>query len=467
MRLGDIETIAASRTPIRRLRIALIGDCAVVDTASGTASGTAPDTASGTASGTASDSAPCTAPAVEQGIHLVQLAHELARAGHAVDIFTRRVTPGPHQLAQLGKGIRLIRIPAGPPGLVCADLRPDRIDAFSDAFSRCVARFVRRQPGRYDIAHAYFFMAGMVARHLKDALGLPFVLTLHAPGRAQQRARLAGEALALARARIEGELVRAADRIIAESPQERSDLRQLHGEGCGMPGSRIELVPRGFSPAELWPVPMPEARARLGLEPGRFIVLQLGRIAPRKGVDTVIHGLAMLRHRHGIGAQLLVVGGEAGVASDHTGPELARLRNFATGLGIAAQVRFTGQRPRATLRDYYSAAEVFACTPWYEPFGITPIEAMACARPVVGSEVGGIKSTIDDGVTGFLVPSRDPEALAERLARLHRHPELARAMGEAGRRRACEHATWHQLAAQLHAIYADVVQENLLATHPT
>jgi glycosyltransferase involved in cell wall biosynthesis len=120
-------------------------------------------------------------------------------------------------------------------------------------------------------------------------------------------------------------------------------------------------------------------------------------------------------------------------------------------------VRFDGQQPRHLLRDYYSAADVFASTPWYEPFGITPVEAMACACPVIGSEVGGIKSTVSDGHTGFLVPSRDPAALAERLARLQRHPALARAMGEAGRRRACEHYTWRQVAGQLSAIYAEVL----------
>jgi glycosyltransferase involved in cell wall biosynthesis len=210
---------------------------------------------------------------------------------------------------------------------------------------------------------------------------------------------------------------------------------------------------------------MLEARARLGLDDGRFIVLQLGRMVPRKGVDTVIQGVAMLRHRYGVDAQLLVVGGDIsgqGGTSGGDGLELARLRSVAADLGIAAHVRFTGQQPRAVLRDYYCAANVFASTPWYEPFGITPVEAMACARPVIGAEVGGIKSTVNDSVTGFLIPSRDPAALADRLARLHRHPELARAMGEAGRRRACEHYTWRHVASQLAAIYADVLD----ATRP-
>lgn len=136
-----------------------------------------------------------------------------------------------------------------------------------------------------------------------------------------------------------------------------------------------------------------------------------------------------------------------------------RLRLLARQLGIEPHVRFVGQQPRAALRHWFSAADVFATTPWYEPFGITPVEAMACARPVIGAEVGGIKSTVVDGVTGFLVPSRDPRALAERLAVLQADPALARRMGEQGLRRAYRHYTWRAVAQQAAAIYAAVLDE--------
>ncbi|WP_229440705.1 glycosyltransferase [Massilia sp. BSC265] len=406
-----------------------------------------------------------------QNVYVAQLACELARAGHLVDVFTRRDAPEQSQVVHWSDNIRVIHVPAGPPRHVPKEQMLPHIDAFS----RYVARFARRQPAAYDIVHANFFMSGMVAQHLKEALGLPFVITFHALGRVRRLAQGTADTFPVERMRIEAALMRTADRIIAECPQDRYDMERLYGA----PLSRIAITPCGFSPDELWPVPMLEARARLGLEEGRFIVLQLGRMVPRKGVDTVIQGVAMLRNRYGVDAQLLVVGGDLGGhpgghlrgrlnghLGGHTGGgdglELARLRSVAADLGIAAHVRFTGQQPRAVLRDYYSAANVFASTPWYEPFGITPVEAMACARPVVGAEVGGIKSTVSDSVTGFLIPSRDPAALADRLARLHRHPELARAMGEAGRRRACEHYTWRHVATQLAAIYADVLD----ATRP-
>lgn len=386
-----------------------------------------------------------------QSVYVAQLARELGRAGHLVDVFTRRDAAGQQPVVQWTDNIRVIHVPAGPRHHVS---REELLPHVED-FTRYVTRFVRRQRGDYDLVHANFFTSGMVAQHLKATLGLPFVITFHALGRVRRRAQGSADAFPIARMRIEATLMRAADRVIAECPQDRLDMERLYGA----PLSRIAIAPCGFAPDELWPLPMLDARTRLGLDPGRFIVLQLGRMVPRKGVDTVIQGIAMLRHRHEVDAQLLVVGDGDG----DDGLELARLRSLATDLGIGAHVRFDGRQPRQLLRDYYAAANVFASTPWYEPFGITPVEAMACARPVVGSEVGGIKSTVRDGQTGYLVPSRDPAALAERLARLHRHPSLARTMGEAGRRRACEHYTWRQVAAQLSAIYADVLDAKRLA----
>jgi glycosyltransferase involved in cell wall biosynthesis len=302
-------------------------------------------------------------------------------------------------------------------------------------------------------------MSGMVAQHLKQVLGIPFVITFHALGHVRRLAQGAADAFPPVRVRIESMLMRQADRIIAECPQDQQDMEQLYGARPG----RIEVTPCGFDPEELWPVPMPEARARLGLSPHRFVVLQLGRMVPRKGVDTVIQGVAMLRKTHGVDAELLVVGGDHDRPHGRDNPEMARLRALAVQLGIGEHVRFTGQKARNELGDYYGAANVFVTTPWYEPFGITPVEAMACARPVVGSEVGGIKSTVLDGVTGFLIPSRDPQAVADRLAALHRDPSLAQRMGDEGMRRAYQHYTWRTVAQQAAAIYAAVLEESRTA----
>jgi len=407
------------------------------------------------------------------GPHLdvARLAGELARAGHTVDVFTRCDDPGQRQVEHWTDGVRIVHVPAGPACVLPAEALAPHVDAFA----RFITRFMRRQPDGYDIVHGACLLAGMVARQVTQSLGLPFVLTVGAPDRVRRDDH--GTADAFARLRGEAELVRAANRLVAACPQDRHELERLYGA----PLAPVAVVPHGFAPDELWPVSRQEARRRLGLDQARFTVLQLGHMAPRRGFDTVIQGVAMLRRGHGVDAQLLVVGGKAtcnpgvaggelGASSTMTMPgedlELARLRAIAADLGIAAHVYFGGRQPRTALRDYYGAADVFASTPWYHPCGIAPLEAMACARPVIASEVGGIGSTVIDGLTGYLIPSRDPEALAERLARLQRHPGLARTMGDAGRRRACEHYTWRHVATQLAAVYADVLHDTRTARPP-
>jgi glycosyltransferase involved in cell wall biosynthesis len=385
-----------------------------------------------------------------QNVYVAHLARELALAGHLVDVFTRRDDVKQKQLVRWRENLRVINVPAGPAHYVPKEQMLPHIPSFA----RFTARFARHQPVPYDIVHANFFMSGMVARHLKQALGLPFVITFHALGRVRRLAQGTADAFPAARTRIESGLLRLADRIIAECQQDWQDMERLYGAR----GERIAIAPCGFDPDELWPMPRDEARAALALDPDRFTVLQLGRMVPRKGVDTVIEAVAQLRAAYGIDAGLLVVGGDA-QPGGRDGAELARLRALADNLGIAGHVRFACQQPRAALRLWYGAADVFATTPWYEPFGITPVEAMACARPVVGADVGGIKSTVVDGSTGFLVPARDPRALAARLARLQRDPPLARAMGEAGLRRAYHHYTWRTVSQQVAAIYAAVLAE--------
>ncbi|MDB5933708.1 MAG: glycosyl transferase family 1 [Massilia sp.] len=394
-----------------------------------------------------------------QNVYVACLARELARSGYLVDIFTRRDAIGQRQLVQWRDNIRVIHVPAGPAHFV----PKEQMLPYMDAFARFVTRFARRQGEPYDIVHANFFMSGMVARHLKQVLGIPFVITFHALGHVRRLAQGDADAFPPARLQIEAALMREADRIIAECPQDRQDMEQLYG---AQP-ERIALVPCGFDPRELWPLPTQLARAKLGLQQEKFIVLQLGRMVPRKGVDNVIRSLALLRSRHDIDAQLLVVGGEPDQHADASTPEGARLRALAAGLGVAAHVLFTGRKERAELRYYYGAADAFVTTPWYEPFGITPVEAMACARPVIGADVGGIKSTVIDGETGFLVPARDPQAVARRLAVLHDNPAMARVMGDRGLRRAYRHFTWRTVAEQAVAIYTAALADAARRTAAT
>jgi glycosyltransferase involved in cell wall biosynthesis len=157
---------------------------------------------------------------------------------------------------------------------------------------------------------------------------------------------------------------------------------------------------------------------------------------------------------------LLLVGGETSDPDPAATPEIGALQRLAADLGIADRVRFTGKRQPDELRDYYSAGDVAVTTPWYEPFGLTPLEGMACGRPVIGSAVGGITFTIQHGVTGFLVPPRDPAALAARLYQLWERPDLRDRMGRAARARVEREFTWRTVARRTAALYQTLLTTN-------
>ncbi|MGE5652051.1 glycosyltransferase family 1 protein [Noviherbaspirillum sp. UKPF54] len=382
-----------------------------------------------------------------QNVYVAQLAKHLARLGYEVDIFTRRDCTDQEAVTDWSPGVRVIHVPAGPAHFI----PKEAMLPYMEQFGRFVIRFARRQKIPYDLMHANFFMSGMVAQQVKHILGIPFVMTFHALGRVRRLNQKDADAFPDIRFDIEERLMQDADCILAECPQDQQDMETLYGA----PRERIDVVPCGFDPDEFWPVTL-DARQQLGIGRNEFVVLQLGRIVPRKGIDNVIRAAAILQQQHEVPVRLLVVGGNSELPDPIATPELGRLMLLAEELGIADAVTFTGQRQRAQLRYYYSAANVFVTTPWYEPFGITPVEAMACGTPVVGTAVGGIKTTVVDGETGYLVPPNDPQALAERLLWLQRHPHIAQRLGWAGMRRAYQQFTWRTVATRIADVYERV-----------
>jgi len=377
-----------------------------------------------------------------QNIYVAHVARCLVDEGHAVDVFTRRDDPTQAPVTYVNPRLRVLHIPAGPPQFVPEEALLQWMPDFAAACERlCDAGL------HYDVVHANFFLSGWVALQLKRRLGLPFVISFHALGLVRLEGQDEGDTFPPERVAIERELVSEADAIVVACPQDRADLIRLYGADP----AKMTMVPCGFAPDEFAPMNRELARRELGLEPDAFIVLQVGRIEPREGIDNVLH--AMARLPRDVKPRLLVVGGDADPADEQKTPEIGRLRSIAERLGIADIVRFVGRKPRCDLRAYYAAANVFVSTPRHEPFGITALEAMACGTPVVGSAVGGIRYAVLDGLTGYLVPPNEPAALAEHLAYVQAHPALARALGLAAIRRAHALFTWDQVTHQLITTY--------------
>jgi D-inositol-3-phosphate glycosyltransferase len=383
-----------------------------------------------------------------QNVYVAQVARHLTRLGYRVDVFTRCDNPGLETVVDLGGGLRVIHVLAGPARYVAKeDMLP-----FMGEFAEGMQRFMRLH-GSYDLLHANFFMSGLVAAQLKRQLGIPFAVTFHALGKVRLMHQGGVDRFPRERPALEAHVMSQADAIIAECPQDELDHRQLYDADP----AKIRVAPCGFDSREFWPIRKAVARRHLNLPVEGPLVVHIGRMVPRKGVDTAIEGLARLVRRHGIAARMLVVGGESDEPDPRLTPEIRRLQQVAEQEGVADCVTFTGRRGRQLLRFYYSAADVFITTPWYEPFGITPVEAMACGTPVIGSNVGGIKYTVQHCRTGFLVPPNDPDAIGRRLAKLFRRPEMLTRMQAASLQRANRLFTWQRVTSQIAAIYEEVL----------
>ncbi|HEU4527999.1 MAG TPA: glycosyltransferase [Actinomycetota bacterium] len=384
-----------------------------------------------------------------QNVYVGQLARHLARIGHDVDVFTRRDRQDLPPVAEWLDGVRIVHVPAGPPH----PIRKEELLPWMPRFAAYMRQFIERRGNPYDILHANFWMSGLVAAELKRSTGVPYVVTFHALGRVRRLHLGEDDGFPDERFGIEERVIADADQVVAECPQDEEDLIRLYGADP----TRITVIPAGFDPAELSPMGSELARATLGLPPRERIVLHLGRIVPRKGVEDVIRAFARLVDRHRVAARLYVAGGDAEAPHHLQTPEVRRLRSIAHEEGVDELVTFLGPVRRDQLKLLYGAADVFVTTPWYEPFGITPLEAMACGTPVIGSNVGGVKFSVRDGETGYLVPPRDPDATAERLARLLSDDRLLALFRRQAIRRANDLFTWRKVASDVAALYERVL----------
>jgi glycosyltransferase involved in cell wall biosynthesis len=386
-----------------------------------------------------------------QNIYVREVARELSYNGYQVDIYTRRDDAALPQIVDLFQNVRVIHADAGPPVFVPKeDLMPHM-----EEFTSFMIKFIRAHKISYELVHANFWMSGMVAQGIKAKFSIPYVITFHALGLVRALFQKEADKFPKERSSIERSIMHFADQIIAECPQDEEDMIKLYHA----PEKKIEVIPCGFNPDEFHPLSKKESRVNLGLPLNEHILLQLGRMVPRKGIDNVIRAIKHIPESL-LPVRLLIVGGDLNCDSGPCAPELKRLKSIAAEEGVSDQVVFTGPKPHSALKHYYSASDIFISTPWYEPFGITPIESMACGTPVIGSDVGGIKFTVADGVTGFLVPPKSPEILASRIAEILTDKVLANSMSEAAIRRANKHFTWERVAYHLKRTYQKALNQS-------
>jgi glycosyltransferase involved in cell wall biosynthesis len=378
-----------------------------------------------------------------QNIYVAELAIHLSKLGYEIDIYTRWEDATLAQVVYWLPGIRVIHAQAGP----IEYLPKEELLQYMPEFRESMLNFMANQHISYRLIHANFWMSGLVALEIKERLNIPFAITFHALGHVRKIYQKEDDKFPSCRMDIEEEIAKQADAVIAECPQDMEDLINYYHA----PVDKISIVPCGFSKEEFEPIDKEIARAILNLDRDEKLILQLGRMVPRKGIDNVIRAMSELKLDSP--ARLLIVGGDSDEPNPETNTELARLMRIAEEGKVSDQVSFTGRKGRHLLKYYYSAADVFITTPWYEPFGITPLEAMACATPVIGSNVGGIKYSVADNETGFLVPPNNPEELAEKMRLLLTNETMLKTMKAKALERVNTYFTWAQVAQKISTVY--------------
>ncbi len=381
-----------------------------------------------------------------QNVHVAALALGLGALGHQVRVYTRRDSIDLPERVELGPGAEVVHVPAGP----AERIAKDEMLPFMRIFGRWMARTWVRD-GIPHLVHSHFWMSGIAALEAATTVDVPVVHTFHALGTVKRRHQGRRDSSPAQRLRTEALIGRSVNRIIATCTDEIDELDRM-----GVPIDAISVVPCGVDTALFTPLGSPPTGrlphpALVGATRSGPTLLSVGRLVERKGVDTVIEALAELPD-----VRLVIAGGpdRAALATD---PEALRLRRRAAELGVAERVQLLGSVPHEALPGLIRSSDVVVCTPWYEPFGIVPIEAAACGTPVVGAAVGGLLDTIVDGSTGTLVPPKDAPATAAAVRDLLADEPRRRAYGRAARRRAVSLYDWSSVGAATDRVYSAVV----------
>jgi D-inositol-3-phosphate glycosyltransferase len=381
--------------------------------------------------------------------------HEVASAfndrGISTDIFTRCQSIDDPEVETLAPLSRVIYVPVG--------LGLDKYQLFNElpAFANYVHWFADREELSYDLLFSHYWLSGVVACLLRPGMGAGWAHVAHTLGLVKNQTLAAGaRPEPEQRIRVEREIASQADLLIASTEDERADLVRLYGADL----DHVAVVPPGVDLSMFQPIDRDEARRKIGYGPGRLLLF-VGRLERLKGVDVAIRALALLRDRAHDDVRLLILGEDSREGDES---EKDRLKEVAAAAGVRDRVDFLGSVAHHELPFFYSAADVCVMPSYSESFGLVGLEAQACARPVVGSGVTGLRSVVRDEVSGYLLDSHDPAMYAERIGRLLDNPELALQMGRRGRLLA-QRFSWTRTADRLQALFEGVVEKTQVRVH--
>lgn len=365
-------------------------------------------------------------------VYVRELSAALAHRGVEVVVYVRRWDRDLPREVHVEPNVRVVHVDAGPPVL----LKEELYDVVDDYVDGVVADL--RDIGGACVLHANYWLSGVAGHQVKHRLDMPLVTTFHTLARV--KAEL-GDHEPDRRARAEADVIECSDVVTASCTAEQHWLERLYAT----PSDRIERVAPGVEHALFSPGNQAFARRAVGLgdEP---VICFVGRIQPLKGVTVAVRALAALVNKS---ATLVIIGGPSGQEGQD---ELNEVHRLIDEHGLHDRVRFVKPQPHHLLGTWYRAADICIVPSRSESFGLVALEAAACGTPVVASAVGGLRTLVEHGRTGYLVEGRDPGVFGAYMDKLIENPMLAAEMAMD----AAAHArtySWTATADQLLHVY--------------
>ena len=379
-------------------------------------------------------------------IYILEMAKRLAARGVQLDVFTRHHDPLDPQVVMLAPGARLIHLPAGVPSLDKSGVYHLLPQFISQMRRFCIANRLR-----YDLVSTHYWLSGLVGMRLASEWGVSHTTSFHTMAEMKRRGR-PEETEVEQRDSSESNIARSADSVVVWTDGEKDALVDY----WDIDPAKVSVIPPGVDLSRFRPMSQSQSREFLGYGEEKNILF-VGRLEPLKGLDVLFRAVAALEDLGNI--TLNVVGG------DENSQEKARLQTLASRMKLTQNVRFIGSVRHDELPLHYNAADVCVLPSHYESFGLAALEAAACGRPVVASQVGGLPAIVRNGSTGFLVEPKHSDTMAERLCELLGDDMLRSRMGSAARAHA-ESLGWDRSADALLNRYRELMPAKAVTTAP-
>ncbi len=370
-------------------------------------------------------------------VYINQLAQELGQSQNVIDIFTRRTNKYTPTIVNISPRVRVIHIQSGPPAVI----PKKELFQYSTDFAQRIEEFRRNEYIQYDVLHSHYWLSGTAALQLSERWAIPHIIMFHTLAHLKQLAN-PEEAEPFHRLEMERRLIKQADCIIASTAEERLQMIRH----CGATAGQVQVIPCGIDLKLFKPHDRQQARTKLGIGYHEPVVLYVGRLDPFKGPDVLLRSAALMRTK----TQIVIVGGKSAFDKD-----TQLLKELAIQLKISKRVHFIDAQPHYKLPAIYSAADITVIPSFHESFGLAAVESLACGTPVVATRAGGLKTIVQNNITGYLVP-RCPGFFAERLDTLLQNPGTLKKLSAAARPSILQYS-WNNVAAMVQSMYEDVL----------